>query len=110
MGASALQSSLRSLRSLRSILCSFRFDRDFIAAVSFSESNFHAMIARHLRQLQSDEVRLDRQLAAAAIHKHEQADRAGSAEIRQGIHRRANGSTCKQYVIDKEQGDRIERD
>ena len=58
---------------------------NLVAAIGFGKMHIHAMILRHIAERQADKIGLDRKFAPAAIDQHRQADRAGPAEVVQGV-------------------------
>jgi hypothetical protein len=61
----------------------------------------HQLLAGAHVDLRAEVVRIDRQLAAAAVGEHRQAHRARPPEIEQLVQRGADGAAGMQHVVDQ---------
>ena len=75
-------------------------DLDAVLVVGLGEVDADELLARG-RHVLADVVGADRQLAMAAVDEHRQPDRAGTAEVDQGVHRRADRAPGVEDVVDE---------
>jgi hypothetical protein len=72
--------------------------------------NVDAMVARNVAESDADEVGLDRNFAAAAIHQHRHANDARPAKVGQQVQCAAGRATGEDHVVDQKQGFAVDRD
>src|SRR6266540_1930303 len=74
------------------------FEIHHVLAVLLFQSHVHA-IRRRARDVLADEVRLDGQLAVAAVDEHGQLHPARTAKVVQRVERGAGGPAAEQHVV-----------
>ena len=84
-------------------------DQHFVDAVDLLEPHLHALLQRR-RQVLADVVRLDRQLAMAAVDEHDQLDGARPAEVDERVERGANRPAGVEHVVDQQDPPVVDRE
>ena len=75
-------------------------DRDAVVLVGLDQRHLDALAERR-RQVLAHEVGPDRQLAVAAVDQHGELDRAGAADLVEGVERGADRTAGEQHVVDQ---------
>ena len=76
-----------------------RVEHDFVPAVELLDEHVHARAVRRL-DVRADDVRLDGELAPAAVDEHGQPDPRGAAEVGELVERGADGAAGEEHVVD----------